>query len=235
MNGVHDMGGMHGMGPVEIEKNEPVFHSDWEARVHALNLACGFHRKWNIDMGRHSRERIPPAEYLAFSYYEKWLRGLEMLLVENGLVTPKELETCRAESKASGASVLRAPEVARRPSRSAARRRGAGVQRAVGSAGLRDDGFAARARRLRLARMGRRARGRARRGERPRRAGRRQPLLRALARRAGEARRPEKAHRGKRAGTARGRMGRSGTPDCARQAGRAAAPPMKRRAPEVRS
>jgi len=112
MNGVHDMGGMHGMGPVEIEKNEPVFHSDWEARVHALNLACGFHRKWNIDMGRHSRERIPPAEYLAFSYYEKWLRGLEMLLVENGLVTPKELETCRAESKASGASVLRASEVA---------------------------------------------------------------------------------------------------------------------------
>ena len=111
MNGVHDMGGMHGMGPVEIEKNEPVFHSQWEARVHALNLACGFHRKWNIDVGRHSRERIPPAEYLAFSYYEKWLRGLEMLLVENGLVTPKELETGRAESKADGASALRASEV----------------------------------------------------------------------------------------------------------------------------
>src|SRR5207245_9647817 len=71
MNGVHDMGGMHGVGRVEIEKNEPVFHSQWEARVHALNLACGYHRKWNIDMGRHSRERIPPAEYLAFSYYEK--------------------------------------------------------------------------------------------------------------------------------------------------------------------
>ena len=112
MNSVHDMGGMHGMGPVEIEKNEPVFHSEWEARVHALNLACSFHRKWNIDMGRHSRERIPPAEYLAFSYYEKWLRGLEMLLVENGLVTAKELETGRAGSKGSAASALRAPEVA---------------------------------------------------------------------------------------------------------------------------
>src|SRR5438445_7490593 len=90
MNGVHDMGGMHGVGRVEIEKNEPVFHSEWEARVHALNLACGFHRRWNIDMGRHSRERIPPAEYLAATYYEKWLRGLEMLLVEQGLVTAKE-------------------------------------------------------------------------------------------------------------------------------------------------
>src|SRR5258706_2795623 len=111
MNGVHDMGGMHGMGPVEIEKNEPVFHSDWEARVHALNLACGFHRKWNIDVGRHSRERIPPAEYLAFSYYEKWLRGLEMLLVENGLVTAKELETRRAESEAAATNAPPAPDV----------------------------------------------------------------------------------------------------------------------------
>ncbi len=112
MNGVHDMGGMHGMGPVEIEKNEPVFHSEWEARVHALNIACSFHRKWNIDMGRHSRERIPPVEYLAATYYEKWLRGLEMLLVEQGLVMAKELQTGRAESKASGTSVLRVPEVA---------------------------------------------------------------------------------------------------------------------------
>ena len=112
MNGVHDMGGMHGMGPVEIEKNEPVFHSEWEARVLALNLACGFHGKWNIDMSRHSRERIPPAEYLAATYYEKWLCGLELLLVENGLATKRELESGRAESKASALSALRAPEVA---------------------------------------------------------------------------------------------------------------------------
>src|SRR2546428_937534 len=110
MNGVHDMGGMHGVGRVEIEKNEPVFHSEWEARVHALNLACGFHRRWNIDMGRHSRERIPPAEYLAATYYEKWLRGLEMLLVEQGLVTAKELQTGRAGFETSRASVLMAPD-----------------------------------------------------------------------------------------------------------------------------
>src|SRR5881628_2280237 len=112
MNGVHDMGGMHGVGRVEIEKSEPVFHSEWEARVHALNIACSFHRKWNIDVGRHSRERIPPAEYLASTYYEKWLRGLEMLLVENGLVTQKELETGRAESKAGAFHALRPSEVA---------------------------------------------------------------------------------------------------------------------------
>ena len=112
MNGIHDMGGMHGMGPVVIEKNEPVFHSGWEARALALNLACGYHRKWNIDVSRHSRERIPPAEYLAATYYEKWLRGLETLLVENGLVTARELETGRTESRTSGLTALQVPEVA---------------------------------------------------------------------------------------------------------------------------
>ena len=39
MNGVHDMGGMHGMGPIVAEKDEPVFHSRWEARVYALHRA----------------------------------------------------------------------------------------------------------------------------------------------------------------------------------------------------
>ena len=55
MNSVHDMGGMHGMGPVQPEKNEPVFHARWEARVFALNRAVGAWGKWNIDASRHRR------------------------------------------------------------------------------------------------------------------------------------------------------------------------------------
>ncbi len=111
MNGVHDMGGMHGMGPVEIEKDEPVFHAQWEARTYALTIACGSHRKWNIDVSRHSRERMPPADYLAATYYERWLFGLRTLLVEQGLVTARELETGRAEGQADPAGVLRANQV----------------------------------------------------------------------------------------------------------------------------
>ena len=111
MNGVHDMGGMHGMGPVEIEKDEPVFHAEWEARTYALTIACGSHRKWNIDVSRHSRERMPPADYLAATYYERWLFGLRTLLVEQGLVTARELETGRAEGQADPAGVLRAHQV----------------------------------------------------------------------------------------------------------------------------
>ncbi len=95
MNGAHDMGGMQGFGPInpEPERSEPVFHADWERPVFALTLATGMLGKWNIDMSRHARERQRPADYLANSYYQTWLAGLETLLIEADLVTPEELET----------------------------------------------------------------------------------------------------------------------------------------------
>jgi nitrile hydratase len=87
------MGGMHGMGPIQYEKNEPVFHARWEGRVLGMMRAMGAWRKWNIDASRYSREVIPAAEYLRMSYYEKWFTGLVDLVVKSGLVTPAELET----------------------------------------------------------------------------------------------------------------------------------------------
>jgi nitrile hydratase beta subunit len=93
MNGVHDMGGMQGMGPIQYEKNEPVFHERWEARLFALNRSMGAWRKWNIDASRFQREQIPAAEYLRMSYYEKWLAGLVELMVKTDLVTPAEIES----------------------------------------------------------------------------------------------------------------------------------------------
>ena len=95
MNGVHDMGGMHGMGPIEYEKNEPVFHERWEARTFALNRAMGAWGKWNIDASRHQRELIPAAEYLRMSYYERFFAGLIELMVKTGLVTRTEIESGR--------------------------------------------------------------------------------------------------------------------------------------------
>lgn len=92
MNGVHDMGGMHGLGPVVPEKDEPVFHHEWERRAFALTVATGFLGKWNLDMGRFAREQMPPAEYLATSYYEHWLWGLEKLLEDKGLLTRAETD-----------------------------------------------------------------------------------------------------------------------------------------------
>jgi nitrile hydratase len=95
MNGVHDMGGMHGMGPIHYEKNEPVFHARWEGRVFALNLAMAAWRKSNIDARRHEIELIPSAQYLRMSYYEKWTARLVELLVKSSLVTRAEVESGR--------------------------------------------------------------------------------------------------------------------------------------------
>lgn len=93
MNGIHDMGGMHGMGPIRTEKDEPVFHERWEALTYGMTRAIGAWRKWNIDTGRFGIEQIPPAEYLRMSYYERWFVRLVDLLVKTGLVTRSEVES----------------------------------------------------------------------------------------------------------------------------------------------
>lgn len=92
MNGAHDMGGMHGFGPVVREQNEPVFHADWEKSVFMLSRVTRVQGIINIDEFRHGIERIPPAEYLAASYYERWLASLERNLVEKGVITQAELD-----------------------------------------------------------------------------------------------------------------------------------------------
>ncbi len=92
MNGPHDMGGMHGFGPVVREENEPVFHGDWEKRVYGIVQAVRARGIYNIDESRHGIERMPPADYLASSYYERWLASAERLLAEKGVVSPEELE-----------------------------------------------------------------------------------------------------------------------------------------------
>jgi nitrile hydratase len=98
MNGAHDCGGMMGFGPVAVERNEPVFHSAWEARVFALMSAVGDIGGWTLDEDRRACEAMHPADYAATSYYEHWLHGLQKLLLKHGLVTAEELADgrCRA-------------------------------------------------------------------------------------------------------------------------------------------
>jgi nitrile hydratase len=91
MNGVHDMGGQQGFGPVLLEENEPLFHAAWESRAMAVTVAMGASGQWNIDLSRSARESLPPAIYLSSSYYEIWIRALEKLMLERGMVTQAEL------------------------------------------------------------------------------------------------------------------------------------------------
>lgn len=91
MNGIHDLGGMAGFGPVIREDNEPVFHSGWEGRMFALATSVLAAAGVSADEFRHAIERIPPAAYLASSYYERWLAAVETLAVERGIVSRGEL------------------------------------------------------------------------------------------------------------------------------------------------
>jgi nitrile hydratase len=92
MDGVHDMGGMHGFGKVEPEQDEPVFHSEWEDRCLALNRAMGFAGVWTIDQGRAGIEELPPDIYLSSSYYKKWALRLEKMVVQQGLAEAEEIK-----------------------------------------------------------------------------------------------------------------------------------------------
>lgn len=94
MNGVHDLGGMHGFGPIVREENEPLFHAEWEAHVCAMTNLAGHrgHGYFNIDQFRHGIERMAPAEYLRATYWERWLASLERNLIEQGLITHEELQ-----------------------------------------------------------------------------------------------------------------------------------------------
>ncbi|MBP2236960.1 nitrile hydratase [Sinorhizobium kostiense] len=96
MNGPHDLGGQHGFGPVAPEKDEPVFHAEWEKRALGITLSCGAFGAWTLDESRHARESLPPATYLSASYYEIWIRALETLLRRHGFVAEAEFDTGRS-------------------------------------------------------------------------------------------------------------------------------------------
>lgn len=111
MNGIHDMGGMHGHGPVTVEQNEPTFHHDWEARVMGITFPVMAQCGNPSDKHRFAVERMDPAYYLTSSYYEHWLCALETQLLEKGLVTSEELQSGRAESPQKATPVLLAENV----------------------------------------------------------------------------------------------------------------------------
>jgi nitrile hydratase subunit beta len=96
MNGPQDLGGQMGFGPIAPERDEPIFHADWEKRALGVTLTAGAMGHWNIDESRHARESLHPADYYASSYYEIWTKALEVLLERHGFVSAAE----RAEGRA---------------------------------------------------------------------------------------------------------------------------------------
>lgn len=91
MDGIHDVGGRDGFGPVVVEPDEPVFHERWEARAYGTAIASMMTGAINASMFRHAIERMEPAHYLTSSYYEHWFTAIATLLVEAGLIHHDDL------------------------------------------------------------------------------------------------------------------------------------------------
>jgi nitrile hydratase len=121
MDGVHDMGGRQGFGPVRFTHQAKAFHADWELRANSLYAFAVRRGIFNMDEYRHAIERMEPRHYLAASYYERSLTSLATLLVEKGVVTRQELE-----QRAGGSFPLALPSAAGRSNASTRERFRAG-------------------------------------------------------------------------------------------------------------
>jgi len=92
MDGIHDMGGRQGFGPVRFTRDARPFHTRWEVRANSLYALAVQRGLFNMDEYRYAIERMDPRHYLTASYYERSLTGLATLLVEKSLMTSDELD-----------------------------------------------------------------------------------------------------------------------------------------------
>jgi nitrile hydratase beta subunit len=92
MDGIHDLGGTHGFGAVVVPGGEASHHERWEARMFALYLLIDLEGLGGGPRGRATREEMPPAAYLAASYYERWLWSAERRLERKGTIQPGDVE-----------------------------------------------------------------------------------------------------------------------------------------------
>jgi nitrile hydratase len=118
MDGVHDLGGMEGFGPVPVRSGDKDFRDleDWERRMYALTksrLAPGI----TIDWFRHGVECMVPTDYLAFPYFEKWCTTYLMLMIDDGVVSMEEVRRGLVDEPGAPASALALDEALRINSR----------------------------------------------------------------------------------------------------------------------
>ena len=113
MDGVHDLGGRQGFGPVAVDEREEPFHSDWEARMWGIARALRRPPGWTIDWWRHGRELIDPADYLTRPYYDQWMQTYAALLVDSGVATVAEIAAGSAQAPVLDLGAPMAPEAVR--------------------------------------------------------------------------------------------------------------------------
>jgi nitrile hydratase len=85
---IADMGGMQGFGPITYERDEPVFHEDWERKAFALALLSMRVAGTNLDRFRYALARQHPVDYLVDGYYGRWLNMAEGMMVDSAIIAP---------------------------------------------------------------------------------------------------------------------------------------------------
>ena len=130
MDGVHDLGGREGFGPIVDKADDKPFHADWEMRAFGMKQASAAAESWTIDWFRHSRELTDPVDYLTRPYFDQWLTTLAAQMVDEGYLDARRDQGGRrdvcaeAERSAANRRTRRAPMSREREvSRSASTRR----------------------------------------------------------------------------------------------------------------
>lgn len=101
MNGMHDLGGRHGFGHVDIDPDQAKFTAEWERRIFGMFILTFAGGHYNVDQFRNAIEQMDPVHYLDSPYYEHWLHALEELCVASGALTKQELEQRFRQLKAA--------------------------------------------------------------------------------------------------------------------------------------
>jgi nitrile hydratase subunit beta len=104
MDGVHDLGGREGFGPIVDKADDKPFHADWEMRAFGIKEVSA--ANWTIDWFRHCRELAVPVDYLTRPYFDQRLTTVAAQLIDEGYLTLDEIK--------AGASAF-TPRPSRRP------------------------------------------------------------------------------------------------------------------------
>ena len=92
MDGIHDLGGKQGFGPVARSPGEAIYTFEWELRAHAIQSRLLGLRKWNMDEQRNAIERMDPRHYMRAYYFERVLTAAATLMIEKGMVEQEQLD-----------------------------------------------------------------------------------------------------------------------------------------------
>lgn len=98
MDGIHDLGGKEGYGPIEVDDDGRPFHYDWEGREWGI-AQCARTPGITIDWWRHCRELIMPEDYLGRPYFDSWAQTDFSTYIEAGWISLEEVDAGRSLQK----------------------------------------------------------------------------------------------------------------------------------------